>query len=214
MGDSDRNPAADDIAAILSSDLPADVKLRTIDRLRGGRGRYARADSPEERRRRFYVIRGGAAVAALGFAWQVLRRPPIAAATGATGVGALALPGLLAGAPAPIERPDYSPPPVVVPAPEPLADDDVTVETPAKRATVAGLPSAPPEVAIPEPTSVEPTYIRVPEPTAEPEPTATPSETPTPTPSATREPVLDVDLDDELCVGVNLPKLVDLDACL
>jgi hypothetical protein len=190
------------------------AKLNELDRVRGRKNGLV---TPEQRRRSFRVIRGGAVAAALAAGWQVIRRPQVAVASMAGAAGLVAMPVTID--PPPLPPAHSSPPSVVVlwgdeeqvPVPSTGGDNDVAT-------TPAEPEPAPEPVDTPAP---EPVTASTPTPTAvshpAPEPVKTPTATVTATVSPTLEPTepveIDVDVSNGVCLDAGLVG-VDLGACV
>lgn len=189
------------------------MKLEQLDQVR--QGQHRRKLTPEQRRARFRVIRGGAAVvgAALVWGWDVARRPVLAGAIGAAGI--VAVPVALDS---PLPPAQSALPPVVDWGGEQRPPEPAREEEPARN-TYVEVPVEPSEpLPQPEPTVVvqmpdpEPPPVTV---TPDPDPEPDPDPDPEPDPEPEPEPTVDVDLDPlEVCAELGLPPAIGLDLCL
>jgi hypothetical protein len=216
MGDHEAHRGPEEIERLQreSQELLAELKakLNELDRARDdGNGLV----TPEQRRRSFRLIKGGAViVGAIAAAGAALRRPVIATAVGGTAaVGTAAL--MLVPIYEPIEpdRVGQRPDPVVSPAPvelEPsparavanVTDDEPEPESSPTRGAIASAPT-------PAPTSIP---VPAPSPSATPKVTA--SVTVSPSPSPTELVQIEVYAEDnEACVDSELVGL-ELALCL
>lgn len=182
--------------------------LNELDEARARTG--ARHATPEQRRRAFRVIEGGAAVAgaAAVWAWETARKPALAVATG-TGALLVAAPTIDPGVAA-------APPPAVVQYPTPAESpptptSDERREQPATPEPATATPEPQPQVTLP-PRDPPKTPVA-------PTPSETPSPKPSPKPSASATAEVEVDLGEldaeaQLCLEVGLPPLADPEACI
>lgn len=186
------------------------AKLNELDRVRAAkRGRHL---DPEQRRRAFRVIQGGAAAIiglAVGWVWHAARRPIVAvgAGTGAVATGMfIATPMVEPGTAA-------EPPPEVVVATRP---SPTVREREPQSAPAAANPAVRPSPVSQE--ALEPAPL--PETQFTPTPSPAPTPTPTPAPPAKVEVEVDAGLDDglsaeaQLCLDVGLSPLANVEACV
>jgi hypothetical protein len=187
------------------------AKLNELDRVRGRKNGLV---TPEQRRRSFRLIKGGAVAAALAAGWQVIRRPQVAVASMAGAAGLVAMPVTIDPPPLP---PAYSSPPIViewgdeeqVPPREQRGKDEIRVPVADDEPEPASVPEPEPEP--PEPDAPTPAPQPQPSPSPSPKPTATATVTPILEPT---EPVeVDVDVSNGVCLDAGLVG-VDLANCV
>jgi hypothetical protein len=190
------------------------AKLNELDRVRGRKNGLV---TPEQRRRSFRLIKGGAVAAALAAGWQVIRRPQVAAASMAGAAGLVAMPVTIDPPPLP---PAYSLPPIViewgdeerVPPHEQGGEDEIRVPVAKDEPEPTPEPEPEPE---PEPPETVSTPAPQPQPSLSPvpKPTATVTATASPTLELTEPVEVDVDVSNGVCLDAGLVG-VDLASCV
>jgi hypothetical protein len=186
------------------------AKLNELDRVRGKGGLV----TPEQRRRSFRVIRGGAVAAALTAGWQVMRRPQVAVASMAGAAGLVAVPITLDPPPVP---PAYPSAPIVIQ----WGDEEEQPTPPTGGDNDAQPPPLAEPAPEPEPAPSEPAATPTPTPTPQHAPESSPTKAPKLTATVTAEPTLeptepvelDVDVSNGACLDAGLLG-VDLGACV